>query len=982
MRIKNRSIALLLAAMLALPVSPVKAAEPSAAVEVESDELDTGESGENSTEGDESDAAEEAADSTQAADDAEAQDESDTGESGSAETDEDGTGNGGDDKGAEDASEEAVAEDDDSLATDEEENQGETEQASSDGLEQEGPNAEESGAVESDGEEPGEKESNSEESGAVEGDLGVPGSDESDQDGAGSSEADSDAAEAGETDLDESADGNVGLAAMARTIVESGTLETGLSWALDDEGTLTISGTGDMPDYTYSGHAPWYSEKEAISKVVVDGGVTRIGSYAFYACRTLKEAVISEGVKVIGENAFGESGLSELSIPDSVETIEDNAFDRCTSLSVVTLGSGLKKIDWMAFANSALKAVEIPDSVETIGYLAFMGCKSLSAVTLGSGVKDIGRCAFSGSALTAIEIPDSVETIGNRAFAECQSLTSVTIGSGVSDLQGDAFAQCGALKDVVLNGNANYVVRDGIIFTSDGTTLVECLAGNERASYTVPDSVTTIGYAAFSDIYSLREVGLPQNLKEIGGWAFAGTWLHDVSIPAQTEKIGERAFNNACQEVFFYSKNAEIGIYAFFRSYLKPIEVNGAHGYQDVYLPVTIYGFEESTAQKYVEEKKSSGYDNMKFIPIAQSEAEQGLPIGVRYVPYEVSLRNATGYLQEAGYTLADGSLPEGMTLDSDGLIKGTPTEMGRFVFTVQRSNGDSVELTNYLLEIRDNSDVNVEEITDPGYELTELVPDINLSDLDAGGSYTLCSRGDYAEFREVYLDGRLLAKETDYTSEAGSTRVTLMAQTLKGAGEGTHTLGLEFRTSEGSLRRAAQNYTATAAGNSGDNPGSGSNPGPENSPEPGDNPESGNNPAEGNSQESTAVTETSDSVPDETGMITYVVQRGDTLWKIAARFYGSGLLWHRIYQDNAASIRNPNLLRVGQVLKIYPVSGGTEAVQSGTTYTVQAGDTLWKIAARFYGHGSMWERIYLANKNWIKNWNLIFVKQILAIPQ
>lgn len=911
MRIKKRSLALLLAALLALPVLPTKASEPSTAVEMGKNETAMGETGEVTAGGDEDNATEEpetdsmpdmndernqeaadiaGLDSEESSDTArpDSEESSDTAGLDSEESsDPAGSDSGESSDAAEPDSEESdmdgseegtEAEGNDSQAADEEKNPDEPGQKE--------PDKDVSGVDESSGEETEAEEANPEEPGGGEGDSDVPESGEPDQDMLEDGEVNSDAAEGDEATVDETVSDGESLTTMVGTIVDGGTLETGLSWELDDEGTLTISGTGDMPYCGYS-MFPWYEKREQIAKVVIDSGVTGISSLAFYRYKALK------------------------------------------------------------------------------------------TVNLGSGLKKIGLAAFSGSGLTAVEIPDSVETIENKAFAECASLALVTIGSGLSDLRGDSFAMCGALKDITLNGNANYVVRDGVIFTSDGTTLVECLAGNERTSYVVPDSVTTIGYAAFCDNYSLKEVGLPQGLKEIGGWAFGGTRLYDISIPAQTEKIGDGAFVNVCQEVFLYSQNAQIGERVF-----------GSY-WGD--LPVRIYGYEGSSAQKYVEKNDSN---NLKFIPISRSEAGQGLPIGVRYVPYEVSLRNMTGYLQEASYTLAGGSLPGGMSMGVDGLIKGTPTDVGRFAFTVQCHNGDSAELADYFLEIRDNTDVNLGVITDRGYELTEIVPDMNLSDLASGGSYTLCSRGDYAEFREVYLDGILLEKETDYTSEPGSTRSTIMAQTLEERGAGTHTIGIEFRTSEGRQRTAAQNYTATDTGNPGNpggtpgNPGDdlgnpGGNPGnPGGNPgNPGDNPESGDNPEAGSSQEG-AVTETSDDGADVPWVITYVVQRGDTLWKIAARFYGSGLLWHKIYQDNATSIRNPNQLHVGQVLRIYPDSGDMGMNRQGITYTVQAGDSLWKIAARFYGHGSMWERIYMANRNWITNLNLIFAKQILVIPQ
>ena len=114
----------------------------------------------------------------------------------------------------------------------------------------------------------------------------------------------------------------------------------------------------------------------------------------------------------------------------------------------------------------------------------------------------------------------------------------------------------------------------------------------------------------------------------------------------------------------------------------------------------------------------------------------------------------------------------------------------------------------------------------------------------------------------------------------------------------------------------------------------------------------------------------------------------GDTLWKIAAKIYGDGNQWKKIYEDNRDILTDPNKIYAGQVLKIRTtVTTGnqdeqTEGTVAGGTYTVQPGDSLWKIAAKVYGNGRRWNKIYEANVDKISDASKIRVGQVLVIPE
>ena len=278
--------------------------------------------------------------------------------------------------------------------------------------------------------------------------------------------------------------------ALAADILDSGTCGaegdgSNLTWTLDSEGVLTISGSGDMRDYDYS--SPWYENGNQIQSVFMANGVTSIGNFAFNECTSLTSMTIPDSVTCIGNCAFREcSSLASVTIPDSVTSIGVYAFCACTSL----------------------KSVTIPDSVTSIGNYAFSYCTSLTGIWVdegnshyfsdASGVlfnKDktvLAQCpgAFSGS----YAIPDGVTSINDAAFVNCESLTSVTIPDGVTNIGYEVFAGCTSLANMVL---PNGVTRIGAEAFDWCTSM---------KSITIPDGVTSIGYDAFSNCKSLTNV--------------------------------------------------------------------------------------------------------------------------------------------------------------------------------------------------------------------------------------------------------------------------------------------------------------------------------------------------------------------------------------------------------------------------------------------------------------------------------------------
>ena len=374
--------------------------------------------------------------------------------------------------------------------------------------------------------------------------------------------------------------------AFAADEIASGTCGANLTWTLDSGGTLRITGTGKMSNYSaehyhkndipseygddeiwvdgiwyYHITSPWFSHQKDIKHLVIEDGVTSIGKYAFCACESIQDVTMPTSLVNIGNLAFWScSSISRIKIPDGVTHIGSRAFLQCKNLiradvadSVTTIGDG-------AFSDcSQLYVVNIPQNLITLASGIFSDCTALEHIAIPNGITTISQLAFAGcSNLKSVNIPDSVTAIGERAFSDCTSLPSISIPDSVTtffinndgwiadDISHSPFSNCTSMTEIRVDANnPAYMAVDGILYNKERTILISYPAGKSESTFTVPGSVSDISWLAFSGASNLTQVVLPEGITEVGFYTFQNcTSLRSIIIPEGVTVLSFNAFKN------------------------------------------------------------------------------------------------------------------------------------------------------------------------------------------------------------------------------------------------------------------------------------------------------------------------------------------------------------------------------------------------------------------------------------------------------
>ena len=354
------------------------------------------------------------------------------------------------------------------------------------------------------------------------------------------------------------------------------------TWTLDDEGTLTVSGSGELvyrfyddeDGFTDAGSFPWtfYTYSSQIKEVVIESGITTIGKFIFG-----------------GDEVYGGffPKLSKVTIPDSVTSISPYAFYQyvyneeyedwiCDIIILCNRGSyaqtyaennnipyalldGTEEENtFSGFAGRLEWTLDKLTGVLTITGSGIMPpfktsrpswepyYRLIRSVVIGEGITSVSENAFSQynydyesdyynnkSRIESVQLPSTIQSIGKCAFYGVNTLQTVNIPDDVGAIENYAFAYCASLPEVALPDSV----------TNLGDSVFQGCARLQSA--VLPSGLTSIPYSMFSGCSQLTDVTIPSGVTAINGYAFSGCGCTDTELPAALERIGSCAFSGS-----------------------------------------------------------------------------------------------------------------------------------------------------------------------------------------------------------------------------------------------------------------------------------------------------------------------------------------------------------------------------------------------------------------------------------------------------
>ena len=562
-----------------------------------------------------------------------------------------------------------------------------------------------------------------------------------------------------------------GMRPYAAGDIASGT-DGNIAWVIDADGKLTVTGSGDFSGDDFSNRAPWHSFADQITSAKLDVTGMSDASGLFYGCENLTSLDLS-GFDTANVTNMG----NMFSNCHSLTSLDLSGFDTANVTDMGAMFDGcrsLTSVDLSGFDTT---------NVTNMAYM-FGNCSSLTSVDVSgfdtANVTSMLEMFFVCSSLASVDVSGfdttNVTDMG-LMFFNCKSLASVDVSgfdtSNVTNMR-DMFGMCSSLTSLDLSGfdTANVTDMAYMFFMCSSLTSLD-LSGFDMTNVTDMSSM-------FDGCDSLMIIHTPRNLKEV------------IGLPSADGT-----------DIWYLPDNTDI----------TELPQN-----QSDSIIITRY----RTPQVITETQDL----NMSDV------------IRVKYVPYSYTVEtNNWDPDNIVTYSIEKGTLARGLQMyPATGEIYGMPLEAGTFPITVKATFSNPRYLPSYkdlTLTVLDNTDSNVLNASDPGYEVEQYIGTL------VSGSYSILteltdqlfvSAGSYGEFIDFWLNGEKLVEGKDYTKEEGSTRITIRSQTFKEKADrnGVNTIAAEFRVggdTGNALKRTAQNFRIDerASENNGSNEGNGS---------------------------------------------------------------------------------------------------------------------------------------------------------------
>ena len=308
---------------------------------------------------------------------------------------------------------------------------------------------------------------------------------------------------------------NQEITEYSNSIIDSGKCGDNATWQLTNDGTLTISGSGNVDDFNPLTQ-PWYIYSSSIRIVNIEQGITSIGTESFRDC----------------------TYLTNITIPNSLTSIGYDAFSMCSSLTNITIPNSVTSIGAFAFRNCiSLKSITIPNNVAIIGPAVFSGCDLLTEINVDG--ENVNYCSIDGVLYNkqktillacpgkkSINVPNSITSIENGAFYGCKSLINITIPDSVTSIADFAFFGCHNLTNITIPNNVTSI---------NNYTFGDCI---NLKNIILPNGVTTIVNGAFFNCQNLKNITLSNDVTSIGEYAFDG--CKNLTLSVYKGSYGEK----------------------------------------------------------------------------------------------------------------------------------------------------------------------------------------------------------------------------------------------------------------------------------------------------------------------------------------------------------------------------------------------------------------------------------------------------------
>lgn len=286
-------------------------------------------------------------------------------------------------------------------------------------------------------------------------------------------------------------------AATSGDFGENNCLHWEVKGSLLGEQTLTISGTGAMPDFDFpkGNLAPWWNYK-ALGMIKAGIGGLNLNDIKIDPIGNLTKVVIKDGVTNVGSYAlFFLPAATQVTLPESVTSIGRYGIAMCSKLTDMSIPKGVTEIDDFGLAGDGLTAVTLPDGLQSLGRGAFDACTSLTNTTLPAAITAVpGKCFADCTKLLNVKYAGTVTAIGDLAFESCKSLVTAPIPETVTEIGASAFTGCTALTDVTIPAGVTAIPEN---------CFRGCIA---LADMKLPGTVTSVGLNAFTGCIALKDV--------------------------------------------------------------------------------------------------------------------------------------------------------------------------------------------------------------------------------------------------------------------------------------------------------------------------------------------------------------------------------------------------------------------------------------------------------------------------------------------